>query len=190
MPKPILLLVFLSGCAAQLRYVEKWPLKQPAARTVRVDVSDERPPDQGGDNPRQVGIARGGYGNPVPFENDDPLQLTKIIKQATVDALHGAGVEAAEQAPFVLRARMRRFWMDGYVAYSAESEVHYELLGAAGTVVWSQTAKGNAAGAVFSYGAASDLLNEAVDHLASFANAQFRRDEFQKALAGAAPAAL
>ncbi len=184
MMKPTLLFVFLTGCTAQLKYVDRWPLQQAAARSVRVDVTDERPADQGGENPRQVGIARGGYGNPVPFENDDPLQLTRLVKQATVDALHGAGVDAADAAPFVLRARMLRFWMDGYVGYSAEAEVQYDLVSAAGAVVWTQRAKGSEAGAVFSYGAASDLLSAALAHLASDANAQFRRDEFQKAIGG------
>ncbi|MBL8957504.1 MAG: hypothetical protein JNK82_42415 [Myxococcaceae bacterium] len=184
MTKPTAALLFLglTGCAAQLKYVDRWPLKEAAARAVRIDVTDERPADQGGDNPKAVGIARGGYGNPTPFENDDPLQLTRLVRQATADALHGAGVDAADGATWVLRARVLKFWMDGYVGYAADAEVQYDLVSPAGGVVWSQRAKGHEAGAVFSFGAASDLLSAALAHLASDANAQFRRDEFKAAM--------
>ena len=180
------LLVASAGCSAQLKYVERWPLAAPAQRAVRLEVLDSRPADQGGDNPRQVGVARGGYGNPVPFENDDPHELTRLVTQATADALHGAGLDAAAQAPLTLRAKVLRFWIDGYVGYAAHAEVQYDLLDASGAPLWTQKCEGHEAGAVFSYGAASDLLSAALAHLASDANARFKEDAFQRTFGAAA----
>lgn len=176
------LMLLASGCAAALKYKERWKPDAPPPRVVNLEVIDARPEDQGGEEPQQVGIVRGGYGNPAAFMSEEPAQPLETVRRALVDALHGAGVEASLKAPMTLRAKLTRFWLDGYVGYAATVEVDLGLFAADGTPVWTQKVTGNEAGAVFSYGAASALLNTALEHLASDANARFREDGFQQAL--------
>ncbi len=176
------LLLVLSGCAANITYAPRWPLAAPATRFVSLDVVNARPPDEGGDNPRQVGIARGGYGNPTPFEQEKPDDLTRLIREATVDALHGAGLEEQGTSNNRLRARILKFWMDGYVGYAAHVTIEYSLLDPTGNPLWTQKVEGHEAGSVFSYSAASGLLTAALAHAASQATAQFKEPAFQTLL--------
>jgi hypothetical protein len=179
---PMLAALLLSGCAANLHYTPQWPLAAPAAKFARIEVVNARPPNKGGDDPRAVGIARGGYGNPVTFRQDDPKDLERLIREATRDALHGAGLDEQPEAGNRLVARVLHFWMDGYVGYAASIEIEYSLLDASGTAIWSEKMTGHEAGAVLSYGAASDLLSRALADLASNATAKFRESTFQRAL--------
>jgi hypothetical protein len=176
------LMLLASGCAAALKYNERWKPDAPLPRVVNLEVVDARPEDQGGKDPQQVGIVRGGYGNPAAFLAEDRGLPIEMVRRALVDALHGAGVDTSLKAPMTLRAKLTRYWMDGYVGYAATVEVDLGLFTADETLVWTQKVIGNEAGAVFSYGAASALLNTALEHLASDANARFREDGFQRAL--------
>ena len=173
-----------TGCGATLKYAERWKPEAPLQASVLLEVVDQRPEDEGAKNPRQVGIVRGGYGNPAPFEVAEKTLVIETVRKALVDALHGAGVEASLKAPLTLKAKLTRFWMDGYVGYSAQVEVQLELVDAVGVTLWSQKVEGHEAGAVFSFGAASELLNTALAHLASDANARFKEEAFQRFLGG------
>lgn len=172
-------LLLLTGCAANITYTPRWPLTAAATRAVSLDVVNARPPDEGGDNARQVGIARGGYGNPTAFEQETPEDLTRLVREATVDALHGAGLEERGTSNHRLRARILTFWMDGYVGYAAHVVVEYALVDATGNPLWTQKAEGHEAGSVFSYSAASGLLTAALAHMASQATTQFKEPAFQ-----------
>lgn len=178
------LCLLTAGCGASLKYTERWKPNAPLAPSVALEVVDQRPEDEGARNPRQVGIVRGGYGNPAPFEVPEKTLVTETVRKALVDALHGAGVEASLKAPLTLKGKLTRFWMDGYVGYAAQVEVQLELVDSVGVTLWSQKVEGHEAGAVFSFGAASELLNVALDHLASDANARFKEDAFQRFLGG------
>lgn len=176
------LLALASGCLATVKYTERWKPSAPLPGSVNLELIDQRPEDQGLKNPRQVGIVRGGYGNPAPFEIAEETRLVELVRRALVDALHGAGVEASLKNPLTLKATLLRFWLDGYVGYTADAEVLLELVDAAGVTLWSQKVEGHEAGAVFSLGAASELLNVTLVHLASDANDAFNDESFQRFL--------
>ncbi len=176
------LMLLASGCAAALKYNERWKPEAPLPRVVNLDVIDARPEDQGGKDPQQVGIMRGSYGNRAAFMAEDPGLPVEMARRALVDALHGAGVEASLKAPMTLRAKLTRYWMDGYVGSGATVEVDLGLFAADGSPVWTQKVTGDEGGPVPSYGAASAVLNTALEHLATDANARFREDGFQQAL--------
>lgn len=181
--RAFLLVTFLPiGCAANVHYTPmRSKVDAPPAKFVQLEVVNARPPRQGGDDTRAVGIARGGYGNPMTFRQNDPGDLLRLVREASEDALKHSGVGARPGTGSRLIARILRFWMDGYVGYGADVEVEYVLTDATGKPAWSAHANGKAGGAVFSFGAASDLLSTALAEMASEATAQFRSAPFQNA---------
>jgi hypothetical protein len=178
----LLTAILFTGCAADLQYTPRWTLTQEATKFTSIEVVNARPPNRGGDDPRAVGIARGGYGNPMTFRQDDPKDLERLITEATTDALHAAGLDAKADAKNKLVARVLTFWMDGYVGYSAQIEIEYAIIDETGTEKWSQKITGHEAGAVMSFGALSDLMSRALADLASNATQKFKENEFQEAL--------
>lgn len=184
-PLPVLLLAFawvLTGCAAHLTYTPRYPLAGPPLKEVSLEVLNERPPHQGGDDVRAVGIARGGYGNPMRFREQSPDAVPRLVTEATVDALHAVGVGVHPGAPNRLRARLLTLWMDGYIGYGANVVIEYALLDAENRVLWTQRAQGAEGGAVFSFGAASELISQALANAAGSAVALFRDPAFHAAL--------
>lgn len=168
------------GCAAQVRYVPQSPagVAEPA-KFVRLEVVDARPAGQGGDDPRAVGIVRGGYGNPMTFRQPLPADVTRLVHEASADALRGASVSVRPDATTRVVARVLRFWMDGYVGYGAHVEVEYLIVDDGKLPRWGARARGDASGAIFTFGAASRLLSTALAQLASNAVPQFRSPTFQ-----------
>ena len=147
-----------------------------------MEFVNARPPNQGGDDTRAVGIARGGYGNPMTFRQSDPADLPRLIQEATADALKSAGVELKPNAGNHLVARVLQFWMDGYVGYTAWVEVEYSIVDPSGQPLWKEQVVGRQGGAVLSFGAASDLLSSALANMAREAAAKFGDPAFLAAL--------
>jgi hypothetical protein len=178
----VLLVVLGNGCAAGIQYVPSVATPvAPPSRFVRLTVVEARPPGKGGDDPRQVGIVRGGYGNPMAFRQPDPNDVVRLVREASEDALRRAGVGVRADAPTEVVARVTRFWMDGYVGYGAEVEVEF-LITQAGQLAFGTRAMGSASGVVLSFGRASGLLGEALAHMADQAALQFTTPPFQVAL--------
>lgn len=174
---PVCLL--LAGCAANVTYAPRWPLAAPAARFVSLDVVDARPKDFGGADPRQVGIARGGAGTATPLLQPDAEDLVRLVRAATVDALHAAGLDERGTSNDRLRARIRAFWIDGYTGHAATVVLEYALLDPTGNPRWTQQVEGVEAGSAFSASAASGLLAAALARAASEASERFKDPAFQ-----------
>src|SRR5688500_12549768 len=102
-------LLLAVGCAANVHYQPRWPLGAPATKFLTVEVVNGRAPDKGGDDITAVGILRGGYGNPMTFTQDNPGDLPRLVHMATVDALHGAGIDVRDGAPTKLVAKILQF---------------------------------------------------------------------------------
>jgi hypothetical protein len=174
----MMLALLATSCAAQIQYDPQFQSAVPPTKFAKIEFVNARPPNQGGEDTRAVGIARGGYGNPMTFRQGDPNDLPRLIEVATGDALRSAGVDVKPDATNKLVAKVLQFWMDGYVGYTAWVEVEYSIVDAAGEAVWKQQVQGRQGGAVLSFGAASDLLSQALANMAREAAAKFQDPAF------------
>jgi hypothetical protein len=172
-----------TGCSSQVRYASLLTAPTaPPERHVRLEVTEARPPAEGGGDPALVGTVRGGYGNPAGLRDDDSSAVVSVTTHALTDALASRGIGVRPDAPLAVSARVVRFWMDGYVGYSAGVVVDLALVDGGGGVRWSGRAAGNTDGVVFSYAAASKLLSRAASEMGRSAAAQLAGPAFEQAL--------
>jgi hypothetical protein len=176
----------LTGCGSSgIAYQPSAPPSQ-AARAVGLKVVDNRPPREGGSDPRVVGLRRGGFGNTFNIKESGPEVVPNLVRAATEDALGRAGIRTSESAKVTLAAQVLCFWMDwaSYnfitgIGYKGAIAVEYTLQDSSGRVLWKGLA-------VVEQHHSSDskgkIFNPALKRLAGRAAKRFESAEFVKAV--------
>ena len=116
------------------------------AKTVALQVLDERPADQGGSDKKVVGQVRGNYGIPSALVDSNPNVVVDTVSQATADALAQSGVGVGADGP-TLTGTVKHYWLDGFTGYKGTITVAYVLADASGKSVWSKELSGSSGGA-------------------------------------------
>jgi hypothetical protein len=175
------------GCGGmQIQYHPMAAPAPAAAASVAVKVVDARPDDQGGKNKKEVGQVRGGFGIPHGVEDAKEDVAPRTVGDATIDALHHAGVDVKDGGGKTLVTTVQSYWMDGFVGYVTHVEVHYDLQDGGGKSLWNADVKAGAGGGMSFSGNAQamtkDMFERALGELATRATDQFKSAEFLKAL--------
>ncbi|MFT6398130.1 MAG: hypothetical protein ACJAYU_002885 [Bradymonadia bacterium] len=169
----------LGGCyTVAVEYFPMHALTDQAPPTVRLEIVDSRPEDQGRGDGRMIGQYRGSFGIPNRVENGEGGVMPSTVSAATADALAGAGVLVTADAPIVLRATVLQFWSDGMVRVGSWVEVRYELVESG----WETTVEGTSSEGSF-FGspvkAVETAIEEALVDLAIQSTEVFSTQEFQ-----------
>lgn len=181
-PVAALALWMAVGCSAQVNYIPQFSGARAPTRFVRVEVADERPPNEGGGDPSRIGTVRGGFGNPFDLRDKDPNAVINLVGDATSDALASCGVGVRPDAPERVVARILKLWEDGYMGYEASVVVDLAVVDASGAPRWTARVAGSAADVIAGYGGASELVAKALGVMARNAAMQCVTPEFQRAL--------
>src|SRR6185369_16189897 len=147
------------------------------AKTVVLNVVDQRPADHGGSDKKVVGQVRGSYGIPASVTDSNPNVVVDTVGQATADALAQSGVGVGPSGP-TLTATVKHYWLDGFAGYKGTITVLYALEGTS----WSKEISGGSGGALVFKSAQSmtqDIFGAALSDLANKASAEFKSAEFQ-----------
>lgn len=156
---PGALLAALTGCSGMYTTAIATPGSVPAppagAPAVTLVVSDRRPPNEGGKDPKRVGTIRALAGNGAGMREESPDAVRRLVEAATKSGLAKAGIGTADAKP-PLEVAISKFWMDGYSSYTAE------LWGTLrvrkdGQDAWSRDLKVNATGE--QAGSPSEMFN-------------------------------
>jgi len=134
-------ILLMSGCTSLQLYYTKPPFEMTGKGTVSLIMHDQRPPDEGGKEPMQVGVIRNAFGMPFAMKatNTEP---SKILKELALDCLKAAGYEPIDQSDNVpqLHLFLERFWSDGYQMSRTSMKVMMELRKSASSpVLWSHS---------------------------------------------------
>lgn len=142
-------LTALSGCSGMYTTSIASPARgvvpPSGAPSVTLSVSDQRPANEGGKDPRRVGTIRALAGNGAGMREESPDAVRRLVEVATVDGLAASGVASAPGQPATLEVGVRKFWMDGYASYTAEMEGTLSLK-KDGAVIWTRALKATATG--------------------------------------------
>jgi len=184
-----MVVVLVAGCGGRLgidyRSTATVPPPPPTA-SVLLQVRNARNVMHGGQT-EQVGLIYSSWGgtNPGPRNYSgrpvnaaDADVVTGTVRDATADALAHAGVSIRSGSPTLI-ASVREYWMDGPNVKRATIVVAYDLVDAAGRVVWHHDAHGQASvvmtvgnGLVKMFRAA--LVDLAADACNAFSSPEFR----------------
>jgi hypothetical protein len=181
-----LLLACIAGCSfdAKIAYRPMPARPERPAAVIKLVVEDQREPSRGGNNKADVGVIRGGYGNPFGVHESGPERVAQLVKEATTDALQQAGVAAQAEGSRTLVATVKGFWVDGYAGVKAVVEVDCVLKDAQGNTLWSAFVKGASGGMVWIVGGsiAEQTLGKALADYAARAAEEFKSAPFQRAV--------
>ncbi len=121
----------------------------PPARTARavvLKVVDNRPPREGGREPRVVGFRRSTVGIKANIKESGPEVVPNLVRAATEDALGRSGIDTSDGAKVTLTAQILCYWMDwsgfafagplSHLKYQGTIAVEYTLQDATGRVLW------------------------------------------------------
>lgn len=159
------------------------------ARAVMLKVVDNRPPREGGREPRVVGFRRSMVGIKANIKESGPDVVPNVVRAVTEDALGRAGVRTSDSAKVTLTAQVLSFWMDwsgfafagafSHLKYMGAIAVEYTLQDASGRVLWKGLA-------VVEQHHSSDskekIFNPALKRLADRAAKRFQSAEFVNAV--------
>ena len=106
-----------AGCSStmKLRY-DKPPSSETNKGEISVVVSDQRPPNRGGDQPLRVGTVRNTFGMPFPLKASADREPSKVAGELVSDCLEAAGYRVVPGSGGVpqLHVVVQTFWTDGY----------------------------------------------------------------------------
>ena len=179
-------MLLLAGCGAtKIAYKPMDGSAPAAAKSVALQVTDERPADKGGSEKAQVGQVRGSYGIPSAVKDSSPTVATTTVTDAVTDALKQAGVSVQAGAKETLVAAVQHYWMDGMAGYKATVTVKYTLQDASGKALWTKDVSGGAGGALIFKSAesmAQDMFANALTDMAKKSSEDFKSSAFQTAV--------
>jgi hypothetical protein len=149
---------------------------------VSLEVVDSRESKLGGREKNLVGQVRGTYGNPFALREAAPV--AQIVAAATSDALLHAGVRAQPDASRTMIVTIKKYWIDGYIACTANIETQIALRDREERLVFSQLIRGDATGsvAIAPQTELEGIFQNALERYARAAVASFQSPAFQNAL--------
>lgn len=176
--------LFFTGCyTVAVEYHPTASLADAAsAPSVRVEIVDARPEDQGLHDETLIGQYRGSFGIPSGVDNGTDGVMPATVSAVTIDALASAGVGVNPAADDVLVCTVTQYWADGFGGLGAWVTVEYALAGTA----WQSTVEGSAGGSAFwskPERVVEELIEESLVDLAAQAGEAFSEASFDAALA-------
>jgi hypothetical protein len=177
---------FSSGCVAgvvtEVRYRPIAAAPPPPRAAVSLEVVDSREAKLGGREKNLVGQVRGTYGNPFALRETAPV--AQIVAAATSDALLHAGVRAQSDASRTVIVTIKKYWVDGYMAVTANIEVEVALRDSEERILFSQSIRGDATGSLVIAPQAEleGVFQNALAQYTRAAVASFQSPAFQNAL--------
>ncbi len=191
------LLAFSVTSSASAKEIDlAWRGELPTVATdlaCSLEVVDQRPAEEGADDPALLGKVRGGYGNPFQIvARHDGLQGT--LAAWTTDVLGTQGIAVhPEASDCALTLVVDRFWTDGYFVNWMQIDLRLEVRDGDRTL-WSQDLSGGTKQAlwwgVWSAGALDRMANRVLDGMSADAVATVATQSFRASVAEqAAPVA-
>lgn len=123
----------------KLRFEPFQEVGEPLGTSVRLGFLDERPPSRGGEeDPLRFGTVRGALGEPWKAVNTgEPAD--QVVKKYAKELMVASGLSLTkeESAPLV-RIVLTDLWLDGFVGYSFELGIRFEVERPNHGVVFSQ----------------------------------------------------
>ena len=87
-------IILLNGCSTTMKLNYTKPLIDTANNIdkgkISVVVNDQRPPEEGKNDPTRVGTIRNTFGMPFPLKADAERQPPKVIKELVSDCLRAS----------------------------------------------------------------------------------------------------
>lgn len=179
------IIFIITGCATtmSLRY-EKPSFEMMNKGKICVVVNDQRPSEEGGNDPTRVGTIRNNFGMPFPLMATAGREPQKVIKELFSDCLKAAGYEVVEQTKTVpqMHVVLKSFWCDGYQYNSVWMTMSVELKRFENSQpVWSHEFESND-GVVWTagYGPFDKGFNRMLENAKQKLITQFKDSKFQK----------
>jgi hypothetical protein len=178
-------MAFVGGCTSglMLQY-DKPPFKDMNKGVLNVVIDDQRPPEQGGDEPLRVGTIRNAFGMPFSLNASEEREPSKVIKELVTDCLKASGYKVAEKPGSMpqMHVVLKTFWSDGYQHSRAWTSIPVALKkDGQSKPVWEHTFEANT-GATWTVGAGP--IEEAIDFMLEEVKAkmliEFKSKKFNK----------
>ena len=181
----ICLIALSSGCSSsmQLKY-KKPPIKDMNKGEIYVVMDDQRPPDNGGDDPTRVGTIRNTFGMPFALRANKDREPSKVIKELISDCLNSAGYKISEKSNGVpqIHVVLQSFWSDGYQHSRMWTKIPVKLIkDKSSQPVWQHTFEYNI-GATWSvgYGPFNKAINKMLEELKNQMITEFNNPKFNE----------
>lgn len=126
----VTIIFIITGCATSMSlHYEKPSLEMMNQGKICVVVNDQRPSEEGGNDPTRVGTIRNTFGMPFPLRAISGREPPKVINELVSDCLKAAGYEVVEQTKTVpqMYVVLKSFWCDGYQYNSVWMTMSIEL---------------------------------------------------------------
>jgi hypothetical protein len=113
-------IILLNGCSTTMKLKYTKPPIDTANKInkgkISIVVNDQRPAEEGKNDPTRVGTIRNTFGMPFPLKADAEREPPKVLKELVSDCLKASGYEVVESSNDVahLYVNLRSFWSDGY----------------------------------------------------------------------------
>ena len=112
-----IIVFFLIGCTSTMSlYYAKPPNIELNRGKINVIIDDQRPAEEGRNDPTRVGTIRNTFGMPFALRSRSDREPTQVVNKLVSDCLRAAGYEVKEGEANVpqLRVTLKSFWSDGY----------------------------------------------------------------------------
>lgn len=180
-------IIFISGCSTTMSlHYEKPTFKEMNRGKIFVVVNDQRPTEEGGNDPKRVGTIRNGVGMPFPLNSSADRNPSRVIKELVSDCLKATGYNVSEQPSNVpqMHVVIKSFWSDGYHHQRIWTILPAELKkDNHSPPVWEHTFESsNGVTWTAGYGPFDEGINEMLEDLKSKMLAEFNDPKFYKSL--------
>lgn len=180
-------IVLSNGCTSsmQLKY-EKPPMKNMNKGEIYIIMDDQRPPDNGGDDPTRVGTIRNTFGMPFALRAKSDREPSKVIKELVSDCLKSAGYKTSEKPDGLpkMHVVLESFWSDGYQHSRMWTKIPIFLkTNQSSQPVWERTFEYNI-GATWSvgYGPFNKAINKMLEELKNKMISEFNSPKFNQSV--------
>lgn len=160
---------------------------QPVVRSVEAPdvavalrVDDARPQRLEGD-PAYIGVIHEAFGETYEFRLSDAAAIQYLVRVATRDALRLARVGVSPQAPRLLIATIRKFWV-AVPSREAHVIVAFTLEDRDGEALWSGSAAGGSGGWIWTQSNLRGVYQRSLSDYAEAASKAFASRDFQRQL--------
>lgn len=134
----------------KLEHTAATPRPTDAAATTTLSVTVQRPEDEGGANPRIVGVVYGAI--PIPYVIDTHPkhdQIPDYVRDWATEQLHHAGLAPTRADPtYATTVLVDRLWCEGIHALTCRGALTVRIATPDGTVRWQTSVDASTTGAL------------------------------------------
>jgi uncharacterized lipoprotein YajG len=183
-------IILLNGCSTTMKLNYTKPPIDTANKInkgkISIVVNDQRPPEEGKNDPTRVGTIRNTFGMPFPLKADAEREPPKVLKELVSDCLKASGYEVVESSNDVVQlyVNLRSFWSDGYQYNRMDMAMITELKNDPNaSPVWRYELKSDAAVPwTIGYGQLDKGFTKLLEDVKGKLMAQFESPEFHNSL--------